>query len=98
LAKILKAYIIFYEKADIKKYFRVFESIPISLQDRADVVAAKLQAALFDRDWTKAKEILSRSAGEEFELGYSHGGDSRELGEVWLFTVSRSHFFVGTQI
>jgi TolB-like protein/Tfp pilus assembly protein PilF len=84
--KIQKAYLVFVEKADLQKYLSVFETIPASLQDREDIVSARLQAALFARDWTKAREILSLSAGENFTLNYIPDDVyvSREWEEIWL--------------
>jgi tetratricopeptide (TPR) repeat protein len=82
--KIQNAYLIFVEKADLQKYLGIFETIPTSLADRKDIVSARLQAALFARDWAKAREILNRSASEAFSFDYGDGSVSREAGEIWL--------------
>jgi TolB-like protein/Flp pilus assembly protein TadD len=82
--KISKAYLIFQEKADLKKYLTVFDTIPDSLKDTADLVSDRLQATLFARDWMRAREILESSAAQEFTLGYSNGGVPREAAEIWL--------------
>jgi hypothetical protein len=72
------------EKADIQKYVTFIETIPSSLKDTADLVSDRLQAALFARDWMKARRILDGSATGEFALGYCNGGVPREAGEIWL--------------
>ena len=78
------SYFIFLEKADIQKYVTFIETIPSSLKDTADLVSDRLQAALFARDWMKARRILDGSATGEFALGYCNGGVPREAGEIWL--------------
>ena len=44
------------EKADLRKYLRIFGAIPAPLEDRKDIVSSRFQAALFARDWTKAEK------------------------------------------
>jgi len=84
--KISKAYLfILGEKADLKNYLAVFGTVPSSLEDRVDIVSARIYSAVLARDWTKAKEILGHSRNEEFEdLYYSQGKISRGCYEIWL--------------
>jgi len=85
--KVLKAYLFaFGEKADLKNYLTVFATIPGSSEDRVDIVSSRIYAAIFARDWTKAKEILNRSRNEEF-VSMDYIGQAtipRGCLEIWL--------------
>jgi len=84
--RISKAYkFLFGEKADLKNFLAVFATVPASLEDRIDIVSYRIYAALDARDWTRAKEILSHSANEEFSNPfYSNGDVPRGCIEIWL--------------
>ena len=83
-AKITKAYVVFAEKAGLKNYLTVFETVPTSLEDRIDIASARFRAAVYARDWTNAKEILGHSASEEFYFSYTDATIPRECLEIWL--------------
>jgi tetratricopeptide (TPR) repeat protein len=84
--KIYKAYLFtFGEKADLANYLTVFRTVPSTLEDRVDIVSSHISAAIFDRDWTKAKEMLDHSHNEEFVgMDYTQAKIPRGCIEIWL--------------
>jgi serine/threonine protein kinase len=84
--KIDKAYLFtFGEKADLANYLTVFRTVPSSLEDRVDIVSSHISAAIFARDWTKAKEMLDHSHNEEFvSMDYTQAKIPRGCVEIWL--------------
>jgi serine/threonine protein kinase len=75
----------FREKADLNNYLAAFELVPSSSEDRVDIVSSRIQAAIFARDWTKAKEILSNSHNEEFvSMDYTQSNIPRGCLEIWI--------------
>jgi Flp pilus assembly protein TadD len=84
--KIDKAYLFtFGEQADLANYLTVFRTVPSSLEDRVDIVSSHISAAIFARDWTKAKEMLDHSHNEEFiGMDYNQAKIPRGCVEIWL--------------
>jgi tetratricopeptide (TPR) repeat protein len=82
--KIIKAYINFGKDADLKKYLAIFGTVPASREEGQDVASFRFQAALFARDWTKAREILRDGVNEEFAAPYSYAYLPRGCWEIWL--------------
>jgi predicted Zn-dependent protease len=55
------------------------------LEDRVDIVSSHISAAIFARDWTKAKEMLDHSHNEEFiGMDYNQAKIPRGCVEIWL--------------
>jgi serine/threonine protein kinase/Flp pilus assembly protein TadD len=83
--KIQKAYLLIMEKADLKRYLTVFETIPATFKDRKGVVWRLLQAALFEHDWSKAREILNHTANEEIDSPFYDDAEiSRDCWNIWV--------------
>jgi tetratricopeptide (TPR) repeat protein len=84
--KISKAYVYTLgEKGDLASYLKVVGTVPNSLEDRIDIVSSRVQAAIFDRNWIKAKEILDHSRSDEFQsMGYASAKIPRGCVEIWI--------------
>jgi tetratricopeptide (TPR) repeat protein len=87
--KILKAQVIFAEKADLKEYLNAFKTVPSLLQDRIDIASERISATVYAREWTNAEDILHRSANEEFYFSYTGATIPRGCLEIWLARLRR---------
>jgi serine/threonine protein kinase/tetratricopeptide (TPR) repeat protein len=90
-AKILKAYVLFAETADLKNYLSVFQKVPSSSEDRIDVASGRITATVYAHEWTNAEDILHRSANEEFYFSYAGATVPRGCLEIWLARLQREN-------
>jgi tetratricopeptide (TPR) repeat protein len=60
-----------------------------SLEDRIDIASTRLEAAVYARDWTNAKEILGRSPNKEFYFSYAFAAIPRGCLEIWIARLER---------
>jgi tetratricopeptide (TPR) repeat protein len=77
--------------ADLRSYQAALESIPSSMRDDIGFVSSRFAYAVAARDWTSAKEILSRDANAEL---YYFNDDAavpvpRGSLEIWLAYLQR---------
>ena len=65
MLKVEKAGIPYHKNADAGPNRSALAALPISLADDADVLSRRLDQAVSERDWRKAKEIIEKLKGSE---------------------------------
>jgi TolB-like protein/Flp pilus assembly protein TadD len=85
--------------ADLTSYRAALESIPSSMSDDISFVSSRLAYALAARDWTTAKEILSKDANAEL---YYFNPDAavpvpRGSLEIWLAYLQQGRLTMDTR-
>jgi serine/threonine protein kinase/Flp pilus assembly protein TadD len=89
--KVLKAGTAYAQTGDVKSYRAVLEALRPSLEGDGYITWFRFCAAVYDRDWTAAKEILRSSFAEYFLFSEVGALVPRTCVELWIVRLQGDH-------
>jgi Tfp pilus assembly protein PilF len=89
LAKVLRAYTVFLETADLASFRDLVGKLPPSEKGETDIASWRFESAVFARDWTNALEILRESRNDELYFSYASAVVPRGCLEIWLTLIQK---------
>jgi TolB-like protein/tetratricopeptide (TPR) repeat protein len=92
LAKLRKAKLAFEKTGDLASYRAALDSLPSSVKDHGVMASQRFWWAVYARDWTAARQILSKAPDEDLFAGYNAKAPiPRGCGDIWLAALEGKH-------
>jgi len=89
--KALKSYAAFLGNADLVSYRAALETLPSSLKEEPYIASWRFMGAVWGRDWSTAKEILSKVPNEESFFPNAGVIVPRGCLDIWLALLQGDH-------